>query len=660
MRQKGGNLRLPGGEVLTAEQILDKHVGVFFNKNPIQISEEVVNTVRKYLNAFTPQQDTPENTKKTLVYNLFLKNADRQNKYALHPLNFDIIENLIYATTSPSGERNIDGEPIFKLDSPVYEFKIRVDADGIDAFRPVIKKERVAGQEYWKLYVTNQQTNELVPTPIKVDGRLSGKDAIFKITEFAKFKSKPQYLSGVQSPDGVVNIDTIEKNYLEQKIRNNEMADNLLFDIKPSGDNTFKYRVVYGEEVNRDEWKFHPHNFLNFLPKMDDQEKFKVLYTNIVDGMSKISSLCRKLANVPGAFYHIHVSLIPNEETILLTIHGLVEEFKARGTWDSILEKHTYKNSTGKKYKLERPEYPDSSINKGGNNPSTLIKKYQEYRNGHNAYILLKPNTNTHAIYTLSQLNQKGNYFIMNFDRALLGPVFALDQSAIGLTKYDINHINGKGVMITPTNEGCLLFCNETTGLLPGDFRSEILSLLPRLGVDSNTNRQEINNWIQTVQQFQERAPIAAAVLPQVGRRILRSAASLTEDEIQQMIEITGLLRNQAIEYLRRSGSVQNAITHFLNSGSQPNLYAPAVNPPANPPANPINEGAVAVLTGLGVSEANAREFLGTNPGLSRAVVANRYFFSRFGQGGKYKMKKRKTHTTRKSIQRKRKTLRRR
>ncbi len=451
---KGGSFTNTSGTVHTAEQILEKFVGLYFQKTSLAFPNptDIYNVIKKY---------TIDNDCKVIKAEEWFKS---ENNFILETLSYESIEETIYTTLRKKNPTNT----FFSFYSPSYIFLEAYGKPEIPADHPVLKKE----EGKWKLYVNSNGSQKF--TGITEEAALDPKDAIFKIIKrTAKFPKErwANFISGIKSPEQPYN-------FLGRKKEDNQIDTNpesygfvhpkLIFKLDTNvGEDDVSLRVFYAEKVNENEWKFHPHNMLNFLPNTSDTQTFKTLFTTIQAKLREINS-GNSYNIVPDKFYHIHVSSVANEQTILLTIHGLYENFKHS---TGLFSKYKYKVPGTETIKnLERKNDPSDTIKNSNSlweqkfppnaNTERVKDAYRGYSKKHNAYILLKED-GTSNIYTLSDTNQNGNpFFASSPDPNSIH--FALSEAAFGKVKYDINHMEGKGVILTITSDKCLAFCDES------------------------------------------------------------------------------------------------------------------------------------------------------------------------------------------------------
>jgi hypothetical protein len=449
---KGGSFTNTSGVVHKAEDILEKFVGLYFQKTSIAFTNptDIYNVLKKYA--------IDNDCKVSKAVDWFKS----ENNFILETLNYETIEERIYTTLRKKNPTNT----MFSFYSPSYVFNEKAGKPEFPADHPIIKKE----DGKWKLYVNSSGGQVFIG--MSEDATLDPKDAIIKIIkEKAKFPEPrwANFISGIKGP-------TERISFLGRKKDDNTIDTNpesygfvhpkLIFNLKNDpGDEDVDLNVYYAEKVNDNEWKFHPHNMLNFLPNTVDTELFKSIFSSIKAKLEEINRA--NIYNlVPDKFYHIHVSTVANESTILLTIHGLFENFKhSSGEFNE----YNYKVPGTEKQKHLARKNDLEGIIKGSlwetifpKNQSNEAKKdrYREYSKKHNAYILLKED-GTSSIYTLSNTNQKGNPFFGSSPNPDMVH-FALSEAVFGKVKYDINHMEGKGVILTITSDKCSAFCDES------------------------------------------------------------------------------------------------------------------------------------------------------------------------------------------------------
>lgn len=542
-RQTGGSFTANNGTQYNSEEILDKFVGTYFDKSEISIDNSIYSLVHKLINI-----GGTENLKK---YKLFMEN--NENRFFLEDseINFEGIEKRIYATTSPiPEEKNMMGDAIFQVDSPTYIFKkpivlpkkedkseqIQKIGNIYEAYHPSVFNTE--GNK-WVLRVKSKQNSQIIVTDISVDAT-SGEEAIFKITQGNTFvRSAPIYVSGFTPPNNKVPIEDVSE--FKSLLKENKLCKKLIYEIDDDG----RSRIFYAEpeDIEGKTWKFHPHNMWNFLPSSRYESKIKELFISISKKLSEECKNRHAYSIIPSVFYHIHLTKIPNEEYILLTIHGLYEELNSASmTYQTNLKTHTYKNTNKKYYKAKQINDFQGKIN-SINNPYNLkhsqidspdVEKIIEYRKNHNAYILLKPQTDKHSLYKLSENNQIGNPFLSVFENMLsMYPSFAIGADILGTALYDLNHIKGKGVMITMVNQECTIFCDKGNN----PMREKILQKLSSFASPSATTEEivgtEDGSWLKTIYGDQKDVN-----LPKIMKlKNLKKKTGKSEKKIKEIME---------------------------------------------------------------------------------------------------------------------------
>jgi hypothetical protein len=472
MRQKGGAFTLQSGQTMTAEELLDRFSNSYFEKHSITLPQSIYDSISRFLYIGEDRGLDELELNGWFWFNKqdneggeqgFL-NAKTKQAVNLPPLmledtylNFEGIEDRVYIKlTKIEGASNSRGKPIYGVGIPTaYAIKNIADKKNpFPAYKPFIKKEN----NDWVLYYMKGS----IPTTTNLkSNKTDPKEAITDlISEYIGVNGVDESQLSAFSETGA---DISDRSKIDNLITNNKL-------IIQTSDKFLK--VYYAEPKNTQgtEWQFHPHNLTNFLPSTYYENQFKLLYTMISKRLDELKvSKNHKFLQVPDNFFHIHVSNIPNEQTILLTIHALSEILYRPGSnQEKNFKNYTYKNKNGT-YKLHREisiqSMPHLNMeNSRSSNAERL--RYKNIRKDHSAYILLKPGVTKHSLYKLSNKNQYGNPFFVpnaqtfiNFGMYINS--FALGSNSFATTKFDINHIKNKGVILTNSGARCSIFCDD-------------------------------------------------------------------------------------------------------------------------------------------------------------------------------------------------------
>lgn len=248
-----------------------------------------------------------------------------------------------------------------------------------------------------------------------------------------------------------------------------------------------KYHLV---EQKEDTYHISPHNLLNHVALNPDKDRLITLFDQITKKLNEIvptlpeverarvAPTSRELINTgrtigdlpkleggrrvstrktrggrgdpyrytagPDEFFHIHVTTIPSKpDTLLLTLHTKYEVATQRNE-----NLHfTYRNRAGVNHPIVRGKRVEGfSTNekrvRRGEHSFYLLFNLSAKRN--NNFRFRIPPTTTHQLYSLKQDNN------IVFPGAGIG----IDQ-ILGRTLFDINHINGKGVVISLSDGRC-------------------------------------------------------------------------------------------------------------------------------------------------------------------------------------------------------------
>ena len=473
MRQKGGAFTLQSGQTMTAEDLLDRFSNSYLEKHSITLPQSIYNSISRflyigedrgldelYLNGwFWFNKQDNEGGEQGFV------NAKTKQAAANLPplmledtyLNFEGIEDRVYhKLTKIEGARNKRGKPVYGVSVPTaYVIKNTEDKEKpFPAYKPFIKKENNS----WVLYYIKDST------PISTNLKSNKTDPKEAITELIS-----EYI-GVNGTDEYQLSGFSEKGaYISDASKINNLMTNSKLIIQTSND---YLKVYYAEAMNTQEteWQFHPHNLTNFLPSTYYENQFKLLYSMISKRLDELKvSKHHKFLQIPDNFFHIHVSNIPNESTILLTIHAVAEiTYRPGSNQERNFKNYTYKNKNGT-YELHREKTIENmpNLNMENSRSSNAERlRYKNIRKDHSAYILLKPGVTKHSLYKLSNKNQFGNPFFNPTSQTIISfgtylNSFALNSAAFATTKFDINHIKNKGVILTNSGARCSIFCDD-------------------------------------------------------------------------------------------------------------------------------------------------------------------------------------------------------
>jgi hypothetical protein len=453
--QKGGSFT-KNGVTYSAEYILDKFTKTYLHKDKFYLEPSIVKTLQSYI----------ENAKNKDYYKWF--DATKNLILEDSELTQEGIDKRIYHGIVETGKKK--GISTFQFPITPYEFTYTVNGttNHTLAYQPSIKQIQDGA---WQIFVKDPKTKKDIATEIVLPGN-TVEEALEKIvfngyiniiqSEYA------EYVSGFNTLNATLTLDETSLCIFNDMKKSNKILF-LKKENKPGN-----IRPIYCEQKPSDPrtFLFHPHNLLNFLPQSKKENDLRLLFEEITSQLN--ASIINTNTNYiysldPDKFYHIHVTYVPNEENIILTIHAAFEDLRTEAGKEK-LKKYIYINQKGTRKVLGRFGAIESFINTIPNNTksqqSTEMKqKVKEMRYLHNAIILLKPNKQIHSIYRLSKNNLVGNPFLTDKGKFLMQFVspfsnFAFFQSNLGNPVMDLMHISGKGVMISNYNEECQYFCD--------------------------------------------------------------------------------------------------------------------------------------------------------------------------------------------------------
>lgn len=460
MFQKGGKYTFEdtnrGDITLTGEQILDRFTVSdenqqnYLTKQTINIDHSLYETVKSYF--FVGEEIQCVNQLRN--FNFLWLDADRKLLLNEGNLDFDTIESKVFTSIEFTNDKNTNESPIAQITSPVYIFQNTEDKQVFDAYHPSLVKE--AGTDKWKLFVKVKTNSGILDkeTTLVVEGK-TAKEAVLAIVKNAIFKTTQgqEVHSNMAQPLSMVRINN---KAIYDKMAKYPM---IIYDFILK---EMALRAFWFKQEGENKILFHPHNMINFLPNATHEANFKTLFKSISTGLNKLTGLSYNIS--PDKFYHIHTTYLPDEKDILLTIHGQYEELYS-DSLNKRLKGYSYRYDTNKKIKLGRKDwYKSISTLNCDDNSKNEQNEYKKVRKEHNAFIILKKDGNVHPIYRLSDANQLGNPFLgtSSYVHSCHEVNLAFLQTILGISKMDINHVEGKGVILAATtNQNCTLFCND-------------------------------------------------------------------------------------------------------------------------------------------------------------------------------------------------------
>jgi hypothetical protein len=388
MRQKGGAIT-HNGRTMTAEQILDKFTATYFEKHSIGLEPSFYQTIY-------PLVDLAKNKE-------FYKFFDLARGYGLEDseLTYDGINKRVWIGLMDTTRRN-GAKAILKFPITPYHIVTSFTPDGKvrsskPAHEPCIEKQPTVGTAVpsWKVYVKDIHTNNYEYTNIEFQA-----ENIEKAMEKLIITSNPAYI--IQNPeiisdylDGVWSLNSTIP--IDAGFDAMSKSSKIVF-IK-QGQNI---RPIYCEQSteNPSKYYFHPHNLINFLPKTTSEQVIKTVFTQIVEKLNELSEGGYIYSVDPDKFYHIHLTKIPNETDLLVTIHAAYEDTSTDGDFSKLASyKYEYTNQNGRvqSKNLGRPGFPYQIINTFNSDPAVMRKKetIKKMRRLHNAFIIVKRGAST-------------------------------------------------------------------------------------------------------------------------------------------------------------------------------------------------------------------------------------------------------------------------
>lgn len=520
-RQRGGSVTL--NYEFSAEDLLDRFSDTYFEKHDIELSPGIYEALYKFLHVGEDKGLSPSNNNTWFWFNQedneYTPRLLLEDKY----LNFDEIEKRLYNALSKkengvfqerNGVEHRVRPYVMHFAKPNYIFreeKEKIFHNIVPALNPFIRKVSSNPVE-WKLYIRiDGRAEETVYTSNQSEPKNAIVELIKKYADTNQNLGDQGQVSGCSQ--GGRPITDMSKIHLLQT------NDKLIMHIENQ-----RLSVYYAEKQKKgnnerigEEWKFHPHNLTEFLPSTYYEKQFKKLYMEIQKKLDAIKDDPHfNYTMLPDGFFHIHVGYIPNEEAILLTVHGLAEiNWKSEENGKKFSE-YIYENNKGRysrkrEKSIERNNFP-GHLNSESNRADAEVKHYVNLRKGHNAYILVKPNTSHHPLYRFSDETQTGNPFFLFPDYRTnvmmveygipMASPFALDNNAFALTKYDINHMLNKGIQLCSSGGSCK-FCNLNSDIpvdgMAQDFQRNITKLIR---ASSNPiTKNNLQGWKNRVMQ---------------------------------------------------------------------------------------------------------------------------------------------------------------
>jgi hypothetical protein len=614
--QKGGNITV-NTRVFTAQEILDKFSATYFNKTTIEIPTEVHQELKQFVDlAVQDKYFQWFDTSKGLIL---------EDKY----LSFDGIESRIFHHAVPISEKNMEGELIVKIPEALYSI-IKNDNSVIPASHPFLQDMgKQNGQTIWRVFVKDD-TNTIIDTGREVLESSYKRALVEVINKYTvlNVKAKPQFVSAFTNPgSGFPLPDANINSFASMK-----KSPKLVYSVNSQR----KELSVYYAEKNPSNQKqifFHPHNLVNFLMRSDIEERMKDLFSRVAKKMQSLLADCSeyKYQILPDNFYHIHVTHIPGENDILLTMHAAYEDFAEKPE----LKSYTLKNTHGKRYKLKGIErtFVEPTMNMPTSTPTKKMQAYRNYRRIHNAFLLLKETGSIHPFYTLSEKSQVGNPFMFPnpffYDMQLTEVgAFGIGEAVLGTKVFNIDHITGKGVMFERVIELCNIFCDDAKE--SGNFKTMFTDLLEIPDATTPITPDQLLPHMQSVPGYNT-SPIPDRNAPAPRVRAAPAASRLQA----KIARFSAMYPTRAIDNIRR------VLTE--NPGEDDILLGILIEslPEAGPAApSPLNARVVLLKAAHpNISEEKIRRIIRENPDATNEYLIEVLPF--LGGGGKGHTRKR-------------------
>jgi len=346
----------------------------------------------------------------------------------LTPLDFKTIENRIWCKLNkiPSTDNTVS------LSSPVYSFRSGSAINDYVIYDDFSGTITVGGNN------VNLKENKI---PKLIDGNpWKNIDNILLQIVYSPQpgRSDQTQISGAQLPQNMAHYVNIQQ-YLTtiKKINDTYYHDenkNLFFIISEDGDDKQVRFFHLIKEGNI--YKFHPHNLINFLPNITDENLFKSLFKDITSNLNTF--IKDSYNNKPDGFFHIHVTKIDNEEnTALLTLHARYEIITEGNDIEYIYngKPRTRKGIRG---------FNDTS------------------KREHSSYLLLNLKSHNHSLFTIHPNAPISQSWDMFKQQESCHSGFALTENINGATIFDINYIENKGIILTKARKPCTRLCDST------------------------------------------------------------------------------------------------------------------------------------------------------------------------------------------------------
>jgi hypothetical protein len=184
---------------------------------------------------------------------------------------------------------------------------------------------------------------------------------------------------------------------------------------------------MFNVEITETNYKIFPYTYNNLLLNDKYENSIKTLFTDITSTLNNINSTT-EYKILPDGFFHIHVTIPDNQSKyVLLTIHALYEIV----TNDTDIT-YTYNGENRTRRNID-------------------FLNVFDLRKKHSFYLLFDTDNNTHKLYQINSSNL--DLFFNN--KIEIG----INERILGNNIIDINHIDGKGVIITKTNQECNSLC---------------------------------------------------------------------------------------------------------------------------------------------------------------------------------------------------------
>ena len=263
-------------------------------------------------------------------------------------------------------------------------------------------------------------------------------------TQLSGYKTfnEPTYFEN----NGIIErINSYKSSNLQNDLVGNFVYENITYQYKYYHDKNILYiytidnndikLYMFNVKKEGNIYKIFPFSYSNLLLNLKYEEAIKNVFETIRDKLNQITR-SEKYVILPDGFFHIHVTKPERQERyVLLTLHALYE-----------IENHgpdityNYKTSNGQIISRIRKDEQTLSMNKDA------------IRKEHSFYVLYDLESSNHYLYQINDSDKINKFF--GLQKSL-----GIEERLLGNNVFDLNHIEGKGVILTTLFKKCDFLC---------------------------------------------------------------------------------------------------------------------------------------------------------------------------------------------------------